>query len=140
MESDKRSIDLVVLAQFSLSSWLNTKTTVKIDRLCVRIGMWLTSKGMMSCSGYKNPKSSHNVRNVHVRQEMGQRPAPCSVGHIWRSAACKPLGAHVEDGVGGASSGRRSRTRAQFSAGAHHRQTLAQQWAGESQNFVLFFI
>ena len=91
MESDKRSIDLVVLAQFSLSSWLNTKTTVKIDRLCVRIGMWLTSKGMMSCSGYKNPKSSHNV---HVRQEMGQRPAlsatygarqPASPWeHMWR--------------------------------------------------------
>ena len=67
MESDKRSIVWLF--------WLNTKTTVKIDRLCVRIGMWLTAKGMMACSGYKNPKSSHNVRNVHVRQEMGQRPA-----------------------------------------------------------------
>ena len=25
--------------------------------------MWLTAKGMMPCSGYKNPKSSHNVCN-----------------------------------------------------------------------------
>ena len=46
---------------FSPSSWLNTKTNVK--RLCVRIGMWLTAKGVMPCSGYKNPKSSHNVCN-----------------------------------------------------------------------------
>ena len=138
MESDKRSVDLVVLAQLSPSSWLNTKTTVKIDRLCVRIGMWLTAKGMMPCSGYKNPKSSHNVCNCMFDEHCSSRngSAPCSVGHIWRSAACKPLGAHVEDG--GASSGRRSRTRAQFSAGAHHRQTLAQQWAGESKHFVLF--
>ena len=106
MESDKRSIDLVVLAQFSPSSWLNTKTTVKIDRLCVRIGMWLTSKGMMSCSGYKNPKSSHSVRNVHVRQEMGQRPAlsatygarrPASPWeHMWRMVL---VGLQVGGGV-----------------------------------------
>ena len=103
MESDKRSIDLVVLAQFSLSSWLNTKTTVKIDRLCVRIGMWLTAKGRMSCSGYKNRKSSHNV---HVRQEMGQRPAlsatygarrPASPWeHMWRMVL---VGLQVGGGV-----------------------------------------
>ena len=58
-----------------------------------------------------------------VSREMGQPSWP----HV---AACKPLGT-----CGGCFGGLKSpadRTSAQFSAGAQHRRTLAQQWAGLS--------